>query len=397
MTLICLFQVSEAAGWEITLDEKSLKAGERAWVTDGGQVMVALEDLVPEFIDAYAFDFDGWRITIVAGEFGITARVTSATMRRDGFATTFKAAPVVKDDVLWFPLEALANLLNFSLVKDADSEVLKIHSPKSRADADEIAAIKKRRMTSVANNSVYPRPEIAYFEDLLIPGSEGLISARLYNPEPSDTGLKSIFVNIHGGGWQVGSIASSDHVCRDIANQSGQKVLSIEYSMLPEHPFPIGWEDAYAITAWVHENHRKLGIDPDRIVVGGDSAGGNIANAVAMMARDRGAFDIAGVVLAYPALDMTGPWTQFVFADPEDAQSPYATPKNGVLDGMPQSLILVAEDDRLRPQGEEYAQLLGKVGVRVDFEVVKGTSHGFLATHAESRARVGRFIRSIGK
>jgi acetyl esterase len=164
--------------------------------------------------------------------------------------------------------------------------------------------------------------------------------------------------------------------------------------MLPEHPFPVGWEDAYAVVAWVHEHHRQLDIDPSRLFVGGDSAGGNIANAVAMMARDRGEFTVIGLILSYPVLDMTTPWTKFVFADPTDAQNPYATAKNGSLARMPPTLLLVAENDRLRPQGEEYAELLAKAGVPVEFDVVKGTSHGFLATHAESRARIGKFVQS---
>jgi len=384
-------------GWEITFDDAPLTASERAWVADSGQVMVALDDLVPEMIDAYAFDFDGWQITIVAGEFGITAMVTSPTMKRDGFAATFEEVPIVKDKVLWFPIEALAALMNCSVEKSIQSKIILIRSPESQADTAEAASIAEQRRTSVANNSVYPRPEIEYFEDLLIPGSQGLVSARLYDSRPSDPTNRAILVYIHGGGWRVGSIASSDHVCRDFANQSGQKILSIEYGMLPELPYPAGWEDAYSVVAWVREHHQRLGIDLNRIIVGGDSAGGNIANAVAMMARDRGEFTVAGVILAYPVLDMTASWASFVFTDPVDAQSPYATAKNGPLEGMPPTLLLVAENDGLRSQGEKYAELLAKASVTVDFDVVEGTQHGFLATHAKAKARIGRFIQSAGK
>ena len=132
-------------------------------------------------------------------------------------------------------------------------------------------------------------------------------------------------------------------------------------------------------------------------MVGGDSAGGNIANAVAMMARDRGEFTVAGVILAYPVLDMTAPRASFVFMDPVDAQSPYATAKNGLLEGMPPTLLIVAENDGLRSQGEKYAELLAEASVTVDFDVVEGTQHGFLATHAKAKARIGRFIQSTGK
>ncbi|MDA0349293.1 MAG: alpha/beta hydrolase [Verrucomicrobia bacterium] len=385
---------SAAFGWEITLDDAPLKASDRAWIADSGQVMVALDDLVPEMIDAHAFDFDGWQITIVAGEYGITGMVTSPVLKRDGFASTFQQAPIVKDEVLWFPIEALAALMNYPMEKDVRSKKLAIQAATNEADSEEIDDVIRRRMTSVANNSVYVRPTIAHFEDLLIPGSQGLVSARLYDPSPGDSTPSAVYINIHGGGWKVGSISSSDHVCRDIANQAGQKVISIEYNMLPEYPYPAGWDDAYAMVFWVSEHHRQLKIDPARIIVGGDSAGGNIANAVAMMARDRGEFRVTGLVLAYPVVDMTTPWAEFVFANPEDAKHPYATPKNGTLAGMPPTLLLVAENDGLRPQGEEYAALLGNAQVRVEFDVVVGTSHGFLATHAESRARIGRFIQS---
>ncbi len=395
--ILSLTLVSGIFGWEITFNDTPLKASERAWLADSGQVMVALDDLVPEMLDAYAFDFDGWQVTIVAGDIGITAMVTSHTMERDGFAATFEEAPIVKDTVLWFPIEALAALMNCRVEKNIQSEIIAIRSPKSQADAAEAASIAEQRRTSVANNSVYPRPEIEHFEDLLISGSQGLVSARLYDSRPSDPTNRAILVYIHGGGWRVGSIASSDHVCRDFANQSGQKILSIEYGMLPERPYPAGWEDAYSVVVWVREHHQRLGIDPNRIIVGGDSAGGNIANAVAMMARDRGEFTIAGVVLAYPVLDMTAPWAGFVFTDPADAQGPYATAKNGTLEGMPPTLLLVAENDGLRPQGEEYAELLNEAHVPIDFDVVEGTQHGFLATHAEARARVGRFIQSTGR
>ncbi len=389
--------VAVAGAWQITLDGAPVSVSHEVWVADDGSVMVALDDLVPQMIDAYAFDFDGWQITIVAGEYGITAVNAGNVMRRDGFAATFEGSPVVKDQVLWFPIEALATMLNYTVERNLSEERLSIASPQVAADAEEAADAYGRRMTSVTNNAVYPRPDIAHFEDLLIPGPHGLLSARLYDAFPQDSAPRAIYINIHGGGWRVGSIASSDHVVRDIANRSGQIALSIEYGMLPEYPFPMGWEDAYAAVKWVVDHHQQLGIDRQRIFVGGDSAGGTIANGVAMMARERGEFTVAGVVLAYPVLDMSAEWAAFVFADPSDAQSPYATAKNGSLQGMPETLVLVAENDNLRPQGEEYAALLQDAGVPVEFEMVTGTSHGFLATHAESRGRIAEFIRSTGR
>jgi|GEM_PF-5412372 hypothetical protein len=129
--------------------------------------MALIDDLVPEFIDAYAFDFDGWQITIVAGEIDITAMVTSPTMERDGFAATFEEAPIVKDKVLWVPIEAPAALMNCSVEKDLRSEELVIGIRKNQADTPETAEVLGCRITSVANNSGFPRPEIAYLKTCL--------------------------------------------------------------------------------------------------------------------------------------------------------------------------------------------------------------------------------------
>ena len=383
--------------WNIRLDGKFLKASYTAWETESGQVMVSLDELQPDMIDAYALDFDGWQITIVARGFGITAMVTSPEIRRDGFAMTFTDPPIIKDDTLWFPIESLATLMDCSVIKNSSRKSLTITSPETAASAEQLADIYVKRMTSVKNNAVYPRPEIAYFEDLLIPGHEGVLSARLYDPDPADRTTRSLYVNIHGGGYTVGSIASSDHVCRDIANRSGQRVLSIEYGMLPEYPFPRGWEDAYTAVLWAYEHAADLGIDPDRIFVGGDSAGATLANGVSMMARDRGVFTVAGQILAYPVVDLTASWAGFVFSDPADAENPYATGFKGDLANMPQTLLLIAENDGLRPQGEAYATALQDAGVDVDVSVVPGTNHGFLAVHAESREKIAQFISTTAE
>jgi acetyl esterase len=314
-------------------------------------------------------------------------------MKRDGFEATFDASPTIKDKILWIPIEALASLLNCTVEKNLADKRLAISLPKDAASPQQVATIRLNRMTSTFNNMSYPRPPIATFKDILIPGTHGLMSARLYDPNPADISLKALYVNIHGGGYTLGSIASSDHVCRDIANRSGQKVLSIEYGMMPEYPFPTGWEDAYAEVKWAYDNALKLGVDPSRIFVGGDSSGGNIANSVAMMARDRKKFSVAGLILAYPVIDMTAAWAAFVFKNTKDAQIPYASPMLGELSGMPPTLVLISETDGLRPEAEKYAALLSSAGNKVSATVVPGTKHGFLAVNPEAREMIARFIR----
>ena len=387
---VCL--AATASGWSVVVDGAPLRGGDRMWTTDRGQIMAAIDDLKPELVDAYSLSFEGWQITILAKGYGITGMVTSPVMKRDGFEATFDATPTIKDKILWMPIEALASLMNYTVEKNLAEKKLTINAPKIAASPQQVETIRLNRMTSVFNNMSYPRPSIASFKDILIPGTHGLMAARLYDPNPADTALKALYVNIHGGGYTLGSIASSDHVCRDIANRSGQKVLSIEYGMMPEYPFPTGWEDAYAEVKWTYDNAAKLGVDPSRIFVGGDSSGGNIANSVAMMARDRRQFSIAGVILAYPVIDMTASWASFVFKDPKDARNPYASPLLGELSGMPPALVLIAETDGLRPEAEKYAALLSNAGNKGSALVVPGTKHGFLAVNPDAREMIARFI-----
>lgn len=107
-----------ASEWGVTVDGTRLPGGDRMWTTDSGQVMVAIDDLKPELIDAYAISFDGWQVTIVAKGYGITAMITSNVMKRDGFEATFDGFPTIKDKVLWMPVEALASLLNCTIEKN---------------------------------------------------------------------------------------------------------------------------------------------------------------------------------------------------------------------------------------------------------------------------------------
>ena len=204
----------------------------------------------------------------------------------------------------------------------------------------------------------------------------------------------------HGGGWVVGDIASHDVLCRSLANGAGCVVVSVDYRLAPEHKFPAAPEDSYAATKWVAENAASLGVDAKRIAVGGDSAGGNLAAAVAQMARDRGGPQIKFQLLIYPATDwlhespshrefsedgfilsradMVWFYGHYMSSD-SDRANPYFSPACAKsLAGLPAAYVMTCAVDPLRDEGEAYAEALRKAGVTVKSKRYAGVCHGFL-------------------
>jgi acetyl esterase len=214
-----------------------------------------------------------------------------------------------------------------------------------------------------------------------------------------------VVVYFHGGGWVIGSIETHDAPCRELANRSGAIVVSVEYRMAPEHPFPAAPEDCYAATAWVADHAAEFGGDPARLAVAGDSAGGNLAAVVALMTRERNGPPLRFQLLIYPAVDArmgyasidensTGyfltkadmHWFYGHYgADPSDWRaSPLLAPDHS---GLPPALVLTAEYDPLRDEGEAYARKLQEAGVPVTLRRYDGQIHGFtIMTAAVDRA-----------
>jgi len=221
------------------------------------------------------------------------------------------------------------------------------------------------------------------------------ISARLYRPR---SGTLPLLVYFHGGGWVVGSVAISDPFSRALANASGCAVISVEYRLAPEDRFPAAADDAYAATRWSSDHAADLDIDPLRIAVGGSSAGGNLAAAVALMARERGAPRVAFQLLHVPVLDhdfdtssyrangagfgltLKGmKWFWDLYApDPKMRDEPYASPLRAKdLSGLPPAHVVTAECDPLRDEGKAYATRLQRAGVATTYVEYPGMVHGF--------------------
>jgi len=235
-------------------------------------------------------------------------------------------------------------------------------------------------------------------KDRAVPDPGGEIPVRIYTPE--GTGPIGALVYYHGGGWVLGNIAMTDLPCRLLAKASGCVVVSVDYRLAPEHKFPAPAEDCYVAARWLSDNAISLSCDPSRIAVGGTSAGGNLAAAVTLMARDRGGPSIAFQLLIYPATrrdldtkshqqfasdnyyilsraDMEWFWDHYL-ASPADAAHPYACPdRAATLKGLPPALTITAEFDPLRDEGEAYASRLRDEGVPSVLKRYNGVTHGF--------------------
>jgi len=245
----------------------------------------------------------------------------------------------------------------------------------------------------------YPLPTrslpIARVEDLTIPGPAGPLRARLYAPAAG----APLIVFFHGGGWVLCSIESHDSLCRALADASGAAVLSMEYRLAPEHRFPAGFEDALAALAWAAAHAAALGCDPARLAVAGDSAGGNLAAAVAAAAPAAG-IRLTHQLLIYPALDpaqrgasharyqtcpildaptMAWFWEQYLAA-PADRLDPRAAPALAArLGDFPPTTLVLAEHDPLLDDGQAFAEALTEAGVPTEILRFDGVTHGFLS------------------
>ncbi len=249
-----------------------------------------------------------------------------------------------------------------------------------------------------------PEP-VAKVENRTIPGPDGEVPVRIYWPTSAGGGDDRApgIVYFHGGGWVICDLDSHDATCRRLSNAIGAVIVSVDYRLAPEHRYPAAVDDCFAATRWTAEHADELGIDAERLGIAGDSAGGNLAAAVALMARDRGGPPLASQLMIYPVIDNTDRCNDYpsktenatgyfltttsmvwyrdqYVPDPELAAEAYCSPLRAESHaGLPPAIVITAEMDPLRDEGEHYAELLRAAGVPVQLHRADGMFHGFFA------------------
>jgi acetyl esterase len=239
--------------------------------------------------------------------------------------------------------------------------------------------------------------EVARVDDRVIPGPHGDIPIRVYAPAEAVGGRPGLLLWLHGGGWVLGDLDTADATCRALANRSGAVVVSVDYRLAPEHRPPVALEECFAALVWAAENADLLGATSDRIAVGGDSAGGNLAALLCHEVRDEFGPEIDFQLLVYPVTDLTlghpsmdenadgylltrdtMAWFVAHHLGDGDPKDPAVSPLHAEsFAGLPPALVITAEFDPLRDEGEAYAGRLREAGVPVQAVRFDGQIHGF--------------------
>jgi len=239
-------------------------------------------------------------------------------------------------------------------------------------------------------------------ERIPLPAHAPVSELMLYRPS-GGVGVPGVFVNLHGGGFVIGDWESDDPFCRLLADSAGCAVVNLDYVLAPEHKFPAAVEQTYALLVWLAEHGSAVGVDGSRLAVGGHSAGGNLSAAACLLAKERGGPALRGQIIDYAPLDLatrpsekdtgvvelppeiadvdteTGArFNAWYLAAPEDAASPLASPALAEdLAGLPPALVITAEKDLLRGEGDRYAERLAAAGVETEHVVFEGCFHAF--------------------
>ncbi len=288
------------------------------------------------------------------------------------------------------PLDPQIKPLVDAMAANPDAKAIHEQTPKEARDG-------YRALTSMFG----PVPDVAAVEDRTLPGPAREIPIRVYRPEGS--GPFGVLVFYHGGGWMIGDLDTHDRECRLLCNGAGCLVVSVDYRLAPEDPFPAAVEDAFTALQWMGRNAADLGGDPRRIAVGGDSAGGNLSAVMALLARDEGGPALCFQLLVYPAVDARasdnyrsrvvngeGPFLtnaamenftgNYLGSGADEASredfrmSPLLAQSHR---GLPPALVVTAEFDPLRDEGEAYARALEAAKVPVSLSRYDGMPHVF--------------------
>ncbi len=265
---------------------------------------------------------------------------------------------------------------------------------------EHMAGAEARAAVAARAQPVLNLDDVSRTEDRAVTTADGPLAVRVYFPHGHGAEPLPLVLFFHGGGFVFCDIASHDDFCRRMAKNVNAVVVSVDYRLAPEHQAPAAAEDAYSALVWAAENAVSLGADPERIITAGDSAGGNLAAVVCLLARERGGPQIAAQVLIYPVIEpnfdsesyrhyatgyfntraaMQWYWRQYLGGDevPEPAHhvAPLRAPGH---DGLPPAIVITAGLDPLSTEGMEYAEALADAGVTVIHRHYPGLFHGFL-------------------
>ncbi len=279
----------------------------------------------------------------------------------------------------------------------------------------------RQRYTEQRLQFVGPAPPVAVTESIEIPGRDGPIPARFYRAS-ADAVARPLLIYLHGGGWMLGSLEGYDATCRRLAVKGDCAVVSVDYRLAPEFPFPAAVHDALDATRWCAEHATSLGVDPSMLAIGGDSAGGNLAAVVAQQAREQTRFRLALQVLIYPVTDVSHEHPSYVrnasgymltaaamrafinhyVPNAADRRDPRASPLLCEdLSGLPQALVISAEHDPLVDENEAYARRLADAGVPTRYVCFAGMLHpfftlgGVIDAAGEAEDMIAEALRSL--
>ena len=262
-------------------------------------------------------------------------------------------------------------------------------------------------------------PAMAETRDIKIPGRHGTIPARLYVPDGAGDTSPG-FLYLHGGGWVIGSPDTHDRLTRELAARIGARVVSLHYGLAPERPYPHGLDDCVDAARWLGENGRQVGIDTSRLLIGGDSAGGNLAAATLLRLRDEGGPTFRAALYIYGAfaVDFDTPsirawgdrdlilsrkvmdwFTEHYLSGRSSEKDPYVAPLHADLTGLPPAVLVVGTLDPLLSDSELFADALEKAGVPVELHVFEDGLHGFaqmfmLDMASDAVERISAFARA---
>jgi acetyl esterase len=279
--------------------------------------------------------------------------------------------------------------------------VLDLIAEAGRPPFEQLSVPEARDAYRNSRKALQPDPiEIAEVRNLTMPGPAGEIPLRLYRGEPAAAGKpQPVLVFFHGGGWVIGDLESHDTICRELAHRARITVISVDYRLAPEHRFPAAVEDAIAATQWVSDHADELGVDVDRLAVGGDSAGGNLAAVVALNARDTNGAAIRKQVLVYPVTDFdintksyqemsdnppvrrdTMVWFMDHYVPDLSERTDWRAAPLRATDhaGLPPAFVLTAGYDPLCDEGRAYAKALEAARTPCRYICYEGQIHGFL-------------------